>query len=92
MTNGNFNEVLAEALAKQRRHELLNGWISADEETPPAWEKVLLWYEPMNRGEDKALPEYGIGCYTDDGTWCGDVGVKVLYWRALPEPPKEETA
>lgn len=91
----NFNEILAEALAKQRRNKLLNGWTPADEMTPPVWEKVLIWYEYLHCSKDKVLPEYGIGYYTNDGTWGGDAGsgfdVKVLYWMELPEPPRGDS-
>lgn len=90
----NFNEILGAALAKHERYQRLNGWIPADEQTPPKYEKVLIWYEYLHYSKNQVLPEYGIGYYTEYGTWSGDAGsgtdVKVLYWRDLPDPPEEE--
>ena len=74
-----------------------NEWISVEERLPEWDTDKLVWYEYFRYGEYNCMFQtYGIGHYIQEyGQWFGDdlngTKVKVLYWRELPEPPKEKS-
>ena len=70
-------------------------WTSVDEALPDNGDEVLVWYEYFRYGEYNCMYQtYGLARYIQEyDRWSGEdlnvTRVKVLYWRPLPEPPKE---
>lgn len=68
-------------------------WIPCSERLPEEGQDVLCWYQYFRYGNYNRLwKTYGIG-FRYNGSWGGEVsggrGTKVLFWKPLPEPPKE---
>ena len=75
-----------------------DGWISCSERLPENEDDVLCWYEyriMQGDHEGEMNRECGIGYYNKSfKRWCGEIyykqDYKVIAWRPLPEPYKED--
>ena len=85
----------AEELEQTKKLLTSARWIPAySEEKPEDGEEVLCWYEYFRYGNyNRMYQTYGIGVYLQ-GRFMGDVtsgkNARVLAWRHLPEPPRED--
>lgn len=75
-----------------------DGWIPCSERLPENEDDVLCWYEyriMQGDHEGEMNRECGIGYYNKSfKRWCGEIyykqDYKVIAWRPLPEPYKED--
>lgn len=67
------------------------GWIDAEDELPPEGELVLCCCEYFRYGDYNCMWRTVDTGYQFDGRWSGNAAqghkAKVLFWRAIPEPP-----
>lgn len=82
----------------ENEEEHKGGWIPCSERLPENDDDVLCWYEyriMQGTHEGEMNQEYGIGYYNKYfKRWVGEVSCgrdcKVIAWRPLPEPYKED--